>query len=181
MTPPDPDNTATIERDLAAVDDALRTDAADHDDPFVRELQELGLVLRAEAAEPDAEFAEALGERMRQGFPPAPGSVRALRREARSELAAARAWPARAVRRLPSPRRMLPAAGALLTVAVFVVAVSSVDFNRSDDEGGEGGGGGSVAQTGGGGGVGSSGGGAGFGGGARPAPADEQAAPSSEA
>src|SRR5918992_4353884 len=164
MTPPDPDNTATIERNLAAVDDALRAGAAGHDDPFVRELQELGLVLQAEAAEPDAEFAEALEERMREGFPATPGSVRALGREARSELAAARAWPGRAVRRLPSPRRMLPAAGALLTVAVFVVAVSSVDLN--DEDQGDGGGGAESLAEGDGGGAASGGGGAGSGGGA---------------
>jgi hypothetical protein len=138
MTHPDPENTATIERDLAAVDDALRSGAADHDDPFVRELQELGLVLQAEAAEPEAEFAEALEERVREGFPAEPGSMRALADEVRAGLAGARAWPRSAVRSLPSPRRMLPAAGALLTVVVIGIGLANVDLNRSaDEDGGE--------------------------------------------
>jgi Domain of unknown function (DUF4349) len=130
MTHPDSDDTATLERDLHAVDAALRDGAADHDDPFVRELQELGLLLQAEASEPDAEFAEALEKRMREGFPAEPG------------------WARRAVRNLPSPTRMLPAAAALVTVVVIGIAVSSVDIDRSggDDDGG------GVAQSGGGGG-----------------------------
>ncbi|HEV2873922.1 MAG TPA: DUF4349 domain-containing protein [Thermoleophilaceae bacterium] len=143
MKHPDSDTTATIERELHAVDAALRGGAADHDDAFVRELQELGLVLKAEAAEPDAEFAEALEERVRQGFPAKPGSTRALADEVRDGLVAARAWPRNAVRNLPSPRRMLPAAGALATVVVIGFAVSSVDFDRANqDDGGDGGGGG---------------------------------------
>jgi hypothetical protein len=170
MTPPDPDNTAVIERDLAAVEAALRADAADHDDPFVRELQQLGLVLRAEAAEPDAEFAEALEQRMREGFPARPGSFRALGQEARSELAAARGWPGRAVRRLPSPTRMLPAAVGLATIAVVVVALVSVDVDHAEDEAGGGDDGGSVAQSDGGGGAGSA-----SGAGARAAPTGEAA------
>jgi uncharacterized protein DUF4349 len=158
MTHPDPDNTATLERDLHAVDAALRGGAADHDDPFVRELQELGLLLQAEASEPDAQFAEALEKRMREGFPAKPGSARALADEVRDGLVATRAWPRDAVRNLPSPRRMLPAAAALATVVVIGIAVSSVDINRSDeDDGGDGGGG--VAQTDRGGGASSAGGG----------------------
>src|SRR5919106_673459 len=78
MTHPDSDHTATLERDLHAVDAALRDGAADHDDLFVRELQELGLLLQAEASEPDAEFAEALEKRVREGFPARPRSARAL-------------------------------------------------------------------------------------------------------
>ena len=34
---------------LTAIDDALETGAADHDDPLTRELQELALALRADA------------------------------------------------------------------------------------------------------------------------------------
>jgi hypothetical protein len=156
MTHPDPESTATIERDLHAVDDALHGGAADHDDPFVRELQELGLVLRAEAADPDAEFAEALEKRLREGFPAPPGSARALADEVRSGIAGVRDWPRETVRRLPSPRRMLPAFAALVTVAAIGIGLASVDLDRAGDDGGgdESGdaGGGSVAQSGGGGG-----------------------------
>jgi Domain of unknown function (DUF4349) len=146
MTHPDSESTATIERDLRAVDAALHAGAANHDDPLVRELQELGLVLRADAAQPEAEFAEALEKRVEEGFPAAPGSTRALAEEVRSGLQTARAWPPNAVRNLPSPRRMLPAAGAVLTVVAVFVVVASVDFDAGDD--GEGGGGGaSLVQS----------------------------------
>jgi Domain of unknown function (DUF4349) len=177
MTHPDSESTATIERELHAVDAALRGGTADHDDPFVRELQELGLVLQAEASEPDAEFAEALEQRMREGFPAKPGSARALADEARDGLHATRAWPRNAVRRLPSPRRMLPAFAALVTVVVIGIGVSSVDINRAgDDDGGSGGG--SVAQSDGGGGGASSAGGGGAG--AAPGGARDEAARSAE-
>jgi hypothetical protein len=141
MTHPDSDNTATIERELEAVEAALRAGAADHQDPFVRELQDLGLLLQAEASEPDAEFAEALEQRMREGFPAKPGSARALADEVHSGLAAAVAWPRNAVRRMPSPRRMLPAAGAVVTVVVIGFGLASIDLNRGDqDDAGSGGG-----------------------------------------
>ena len=153
MTHPDSDHTATLERDLHAVDAALRDGAADHDDPFVRELQELGLLLQAEASEPDAEFAEALEKRVREGFPAKPG------------------WLRKALRNLPSPTRMLPAAAAVVTVVVIGIAVSSVDMNRSggDDDGGADSGGGDAATSAG-------------GGGAEPAPggARDEAAPGAE-
>jgi hypothetical protein len=163
MTHPDSDPTAMIERDLQAVDAALHAGVADHDDPLVRELQELGLVLQADAAHPEAEFAEALEKRVGEGFPAAPGSTRALAEEVRTGLRGARAWPRDAVRNLPSPRRMLPAAGAVLAVVAVFVVVASVDFN-SGDEGEGGGGGGGLAQSGGG------GGGASRGGDAEPVP-----------
>jgi hypothetical protein len=156
MTHPDSDNTATIERELEAVEAALRAGAPDHPDPFVRELQDLGLLLQAEASEPDAEFAEALEQRMREGFPAKPGSARALTDGVRSGLAAAVAWPRNAVRGLPSPRRMLPAAAALVTVVVIGFGLASVDLDRADQDDG---GGGSVAGSDGGGGGASSGGG----------------------
>ena len=156
MTHPDSDDTATLERDLHAVDAALRGGAANHEDPFVRELQELGLLLQAAASEPDAEFAEALEKRMREGFPAKPGSARALADEVRSGLAGAAAWPRDAVRRMPPPRRFLPAAAALMTVVVIGIAVSSLELRSSDDDGASGGGsvagsdgGGSGASTGG--------------------------------
>jgi Domain of unknown function (DUF4349) len=151
MTHPDSESTATVERDLHAVDAALRTGAADHDDPLVRELQELGLVLRADAAPPEPEFAEALEKLVTEGFPAKPGSARALAEEVRSALAGAGAWPRKAVGNLPSPTRMLPAAAALVTVVVIGIGLASVDFNRADDDDAGGGGGSAVQSDGGGG------------------------------
>ena len=49
---------------LAAIDDALDTGAADHSDPLTRELQELALMLQADAPEPDAEFRGELGRKV---------------------------------------------------------------------------------------------------------------------
>ena len=63
-----PDDTATIERDLRAVDDALAGDAAAHDDPLTRELQELALALQADAPQPRPEFASDLRARVDAGF-----------------------------------------------------------------------------------------------------------------
>jgi hypothetical protein len=144
MRHPDPENTATIERELAAVDDALRTGAAGHDDPFVRELQELGLVLQAEAAEPDAEFAEALERRVNEGFPPKPGSPHA-------RIEAMRRWLHDLRRDMPPPARFLPAAAALVTVVAIGIGIAALDpqVTRTDDDDG----GGSVAQSDGGGGA----------------------------
>ena len=54
---------------LVAIDDALESGTADHSDPLTRELQELALMLRADAPEPTAEFRHELGRRLRSGFP----------------------------------------------------------------------------------------------------------------
>ena len=142
MTHPDSDTTATIERELDAVDAALRGGSADHDDPFVRDLQELGLLLQAEASEPGADFAEALEKRVQEGFPGKPGSLRA-------RTDGAGAWLHDLRRTMPPPRRFLPAAAALVTVAVIGIGVASVDIDRVGDDGGGdgGGGGGSVAPS----------------------------------
>jgi hypothetical protein len=143
MTHPDSDPTATIERDLQAVDAALHAGVADHDDPLVRELQELGLVLQADAAHPDAEFAEALEKRVREGFPAKPGTPRAHVEAAGSRLRDLRAS-------MPPPSRLLPAAAALVTVVVIGIAVAALDpqlTNPGDDDGG-----GEVARSDGGGG-----------------------------
>ena len=50
-------STGTIDRDLAAIEEALSSGVAGHGDPAARELQELALALRADAPEPDPEFA----------------------------------------------------------------------------------------------------------------------------
>ena len=67
---------------LAAIDDALETGAADHGDPLTRELQELALALRADAPEPDPEFRHELGRRVRSGFPKPASQRRPLWRRA---------------------------------------------------------------------------------------------------
>ena len=64
-----PEDTATIERDLHAVDVALAGGAARHDDPVARELQELALALRADAPVPEPAFAQDLRGRAEAGFP----------------------------------------------------------------------------------------------------------------
>ena len=64
-----PEDTATIERDLHAVDAALAGGAARHDDPVARELQELALALRADAPVPEPAFAQDLRGRAEAGFP----------------------------------------------------------------------------------------------------------------
>jgi Domain of unknown function (DUF4349) len=130
MTRPD-DTTATIERDLDAVETALTSGAATHEDQDARELQELALALRADAPEPEPAFAEQLQERVEAGFPRDPRSVR--------------------VRAPRVARRLLPAAAAVTTVVAIGVGLASID---TVDEGADGGGGGgaSVAESGGGGG-----------------------------
>jgi Domain of unknown function (DUF4349) len=67
---------------LTAIDDALETGAADHDDPLTRELQELALALQADAPEPTDEFRHELGRRVRSGFPKTPTRKQPLWRRA---------------------------------------------------------------------------------------------------
>jgi Domain of unknown function (DUF4349) len=124
MTPPD--DTATIERDLDAVDAALADDSVTHPDPVARELQELALALRADTPQPEPQFAQRLARQVEAGFP----------------------------RRQSSPggwtigRRLLPAAGVVTLLVVVAVGLASLEreSGTSDDDGGGGGGGGSVAR-----------------------------------
>ena len=122
-----PDDTATIERDLRAVDAALAGDGAVHDDPLARELQELALALRADSPEPRAEFASDLRARVDAGF--------ARERTTR--------------RRLPFlPRvNLAPVAGVVGPLLLIAVVIFAADPSGNDDSGGSdaGGGGGSVA------------------------------------
>lgn len=64
-----PDDTATIDRHLDAVDAALASGRTAHDAPEARELQELALALAADTPSPRPEFAEDLRGRVEQGFP----------------------------------------------------------------------------------------------------------------
>jgi Domain of unknown function (DUF4349) len=54
---------------LTAIDDALDTGVATETDPVARELQELALMLRADAPEPTDAYSESLDKRVEQGFP----------------------------------------------------------------------------------------------------------------
>jgi Domain of unknown function (DUF4349) len=125
-----PEDTATIERDLRAVDAALGNGAATHDDPSARELQELALALRADSPVPRGAFAEELGRRVEAGFAPEPGS-------GPSRLALPRA-------------RLLRVAGVaaplLLIVVVVFAAGGALERGGDGDDAADGGGGGSVAS-----------------------------------
>jgi Domain of unknown function (DUF4349) len=140
MSEHDP-RTATIDRDLAAIVDALAAGAAGHDDPVARELQELALALRADAPEPDPQFGRELRTRVEGGFPPAPGSLGAARASLRE-----RRRPARL-------RRALPAMGVITVILVPLVLVVTLAGSPDtvDDSGG--GGGGAVSSSDGGGSV----------------------------
>jgi hypothetical protein len=107
---------------LAAIDDALETGAADHHDALTRELQELALALRADAPEPDPGFQGRLRDRVESGFPKPKSSRRPL-------------W-----RRMATPAF----ATGLVVLPLVVIAVVAGGSGQSDEDGG-GGGGGSVA------------------------------------
>jgi hypothetical protein len=125
------DDTETIDRDLAAVEDALASRAATHEDAVARGLQELALALRADAPRAAPEFAEELRVRVEDGFPRDRG------RAARAPDVLAR-------------RFLLPIAGVGLPLLLVVVVV----FAAGGPPGGGGGddsamsGGGSVASDG---------------------------------
>jgi hypothetical protein len=137
------DDTATIERELAAVETALASGAADHEDPLARELQELALQLRADAPRAREEFAEQLGARVEEGFPRG-DDARARQRAALERLSAKAA---KAPGSLSSLVRdvLLPvggvAVGVLLIVGIVLVAGGSGGGSDDNDASG----GGSVA------------------------------------
>ena len=127
-------STATIDRDLAAIEEALSAGVAEHGDPAARELQELALALRADAPEPAPEFARELHQRVENRFPPAPGSLGGARASLRERL------------RPGTLRRALPAMGVIAAIVVpLVVVVSLVGSPGDGTEGGGDSGGGSVA------------------------------------
>ncbi|MGZ8650432.1 MAG: DUF4349 domain-containing protein [Solirubrobacteraceae bacterium] len=117
-----PEDTATIERDLQAVDAALAGGAARHDDPVARELQELALALRADTPVAEPAFAHELRGRAEAGFP---GAQK---------------------RRLP--RLRLAPVAAVLAPSLLVVALVFAAGGPSLSGGGSGdSGGGSVAEA----------------------------------
>jgi hypothetical protein len=118
-------STATIERDLTAIDDALAHGAASHDDPVALELQELALALRAEAPRPDPEFARGLSTRVQAGFPATLDSPKASRSSLSERL------------RPRSIRRALPALGVIAGIVLPIVLVVSLagSPNSADDSG----------------------------------------------
>jgi Domain of unknown function (DUF4349) len=124
MSEHDP-STATIDRDLAAIEDALANGVAAHAEASARELQELALALRADAPEPDPAFAGELRTRVEAGFPPAPGSVGAARASLRERLRPAQL------------RRALPAMGVIAVILVpLVLVVSLAGSPETGDSGG---------------------------------------------
>ena len=114
---------------LTAIDDALDTGLAAHDDPVTRELQELAMALKADAPEPAPEFRERLGRRVEAGFPKPKRSKRA-------------SW-----RRFTSPAF---ATGLILLPIILLAVVIGGSGTSNDDSAG--GGRSSVAESGGGGG-----------------------------
>jgi hypothetical protein len=112
-----PEDSATIDRDLEAVDTALTTGRTGHDSAAARELQELALALAAEAPQPSEDFAARMRERVT------------------SELPAAR----QARRRRRSPALLMrdfgPAAGLAATI-LLIVGVVLVAGGSSNDNGG---------------------------------------------
>jgi hypothetical protein len=117
---------------LTAIDDALETGLAADPDPELRRMQELGLMLRADAPEATAEFRERLDERVAQGFSK-PKKPRPLQSR----------WS-----RLGGPAL---ATSLILLPLVLLVIVAGGSGTSTDEDGG-GGGSESVAASGGGGG-----------------------------
>ena len=126
MKPLDP----VIEKDLEAIESALRDGRPTATDPGERELQELALLLESDVERPDADFAAELGEVVKDGFP----------RERRLRLPR--------LPRVPRPRITLPVAGAVASVLLALAVVAFV--TRGGDPVPMGGGGGSQALSGGG-------------------------------
>jgi hypothetical protein len=128
-----PDDTATIDRDLGAVDAALASGSAEHAEPAARELQELALALSADAPRPQLEFAERLGGQVERGFP----------------------RPTRAHRRVRTRRRrfgslahdLAPLAGVVAAVLLIVGVTLVAGGGSSTNDDGSSGGGGAAVQS----------------------------------
>jgi hypothetical protein len=126
---------------LTAIDDALETGLAAHPDPELRDLQELGLLLRADAPEPSSEYCEWLDDRVEEGFAK-PKKPRPLQSR----------WS-----RFGGPAL----ATSLVALPLVLIVILAGGSGTATDEGGGGGGGGGAAESGdaGGGSVAASGGG----------------------
>jgi len=122
-----PDLTPDVERELAALDDALAGRRVEAD---LTELGELALALRATRPRPTDGFGRSLDKRMQRGFPGGDPRARASRRRWWGELLT------------------VPAFG--IAAAVLVVAVIVVVGPSGDHEGGAGGGTPAVQEGGGG-------------------------------
>jgi Domain of unknown function (DUF4349) len=124
------DDTATIERDLEAIETALGSGSATHADRSSRALQELALTLAADAPAPPPELAEQLGRRVEEGFQ----------------------RPAKPNRRAPFAdlcEAFAPLAGVAATILVIVgLVVVLGGGSGSDDSADSAGGGGSEAASG---------------------------------
>jgi hypothetical protein len=131
-----PDDIAIVERDLRAVDAALDEGAAGHDDPAVRELQELALALRADASVPDRSFAAELARRVETGFPDEPA-----RRVRRIRLTSVKLGP---MGRVLAP---LGVVAPLLVIVVVVIATGGPQGGGDEGGGGSVAGGGAAEQT----------------------------------
>jgi hypothetical protein len=123
---------------LTAIDDALETGLAAHPDPELRDLQELGLLLRADSPEPANEYCEWLDKRVEEGF---------AQKKPRS-------GPARWKRFVFEPAAlvgMIAAAVLVLSVSLGALSGGSDDVQNASGGGAaeSGGGGGSNAQGGG--------------------------------
>src|SRR2546423_12054606 len=93
----------TTSETLRAVDDALAGGRADSADPDLRELQEIALLLQADAPAPDPAFVSGLDQRVARRF----------ERPARS-------------RRLPHRRAILAAAASVVALVAIVGALAGV-------------------------------------------------------
>lgn len=119
-----------VERTLATVDEALDTDRVTAMDPEDRGLQELALALREEAPRPRPDFAAALDERVRAGFPSGRDG-RALRLAARLGLAR-RAGDTEARRPRRARRPSLPALAGVASVLLVLVVGGSLLATERD-------------------------------------------------
>ena len=93
-----PEDTMLMERDLDALDAALSAGHADHEDQGARELQELALLLRDEAARPRRGFRACDARADGGGIPPEgglPGERGSVYLASSSGREPSRPWPPR--------------------------------------------------------------------------------------
>jgi hypothetical protein len=113
------EDTATIERDLTAVEEALASGAATHAEASARDLQELALALQGDAPPPEAAFAEELRGRVEAGFPRRTETA-AARQQATLERLARKAAGGPSTAGALARRFVLPVAGVGVPLALIV-------------------------------------------------------------